>query len=160
MLSTLTDSRQDLLVRVRYLNPLPAPPFPPKLFDIPSDIRRLGEPSYLSQLATSAPLPMLVDAEMGMPLDLNQFDGIWDGDDSALNPASGPAEVDPEDAILLTPATTEEQNKPAPQEVSWMRSGNLFMRKMVGKKGEAKAPARYVLYHRLWGAEQGRVSQG
>jgi RNA polymerase II-associated factor 1 len=86
---------------------------------------------------------MLVDAEMGMPLDLNQFDGVWDGDDSAINPTSGPNEIDPEDAILLTPATTDEV-KPAPTEVSWMRSGNLFMRKMVGKKGEAKAAARYV----------------
>lgn len=80
---------------------------------------------------------MLVDAEMGMPLDLNQFDGVWEGEDSALNPTAGPAEIDPEDAILLTPATTEEA-KPSGVEVSWMRSGNLFMRKMGGKKGEAK----------------------
>ena len=69
------------MVRVRYLNPLPPPPFPPKLFIIPTDINRLGEPSYLDHLAASTPLPMLVDSEMGMPLDLNSYEGIWDGDD-------------------------------------------------------------------------------
>ncbi len=67
---------------MRYLNPLPPPPFPPKLFDIPTDISRLGEPSYLSQLASSTPLPMLVDSEMGMPLNLNEYDGVWEGNDS------------------------------------------------------------------------------
>lgn len=98
---------------------------------------------------------MLVDAEMGMPLDLNQFEGVWDGDDSALNPASGPAEVDPEDAILLAPAASADEAKVVQQEVSWMRSGNLFMRKMVGKKGEAKAPARYVLSYRPRDVDRG-----
>jgi hypothetical protein len=71
----------DLLVRVRYQNPLPAPPFPPKLFSISSDINQLGEPSYLGHLAASIPLPMLVDSEMGMPLDLSSYEGVWDGND-------------------------------------------------------------------------------
>lgn len=70
------------MVRVRYLNPLPPSPFPPKLFNIPTDINRLGEPSYLKHLAAITPLPMLVDSEMGMPLDLNPFDGVWDGNDA------------------------------------------------------------------------------
>jgi hypothetical protein len=83
-------SKLDLLVRVRYMNPLPPPPFPPKLFQIPSDINRLGEPSYLSHLATSAPLPMLVDSEMGMPLDLNEFEGVWDGNDQGELPERAP----------------------------------------------------------------------
>lgn len=63
------------------MNPIPAPPYPPKLLNVPTNIHRLGEPSYLSGLAASTPLPMLVDSEMGMPLDLNAYDGIWDGND-------------------------------------------------------------------------------
>lgn len=73
----------DLLVRVRYLNPLPPPPFPPKLVNIPTNVSRLGDPSYLNDYVATAPLPMLVDAEMGMPLDLNQYDGVWEGNDAS-----------------------------------------------------------------------------
>lgn len=73
--------KSDLLVRVRYLNPLPNPPFPPKLLNVNTNISRLGEPAYLDQLAATTPLPMLVDSEMGMPLDLNVYDGAWDGKD-------------------------------------------------------------------------------
>ncbi len=74
--------RLDLLVKVRFLNPIPPPPFPPKLFDVPTNIHRLGEPAYLDQLASSTLLPMLVDAEMGMALDVNGFDRIWEGNDT------------------------------------------------------------------------------
>jgi len=81
------DRRLDLLVRVRYLNPLPPPPFPPKLFNITTDINRLGEPSYLNHLASSTPLPMLVDSDMGMPLDLNAYEGVWDGNDASESAA-------------------------------------------------------------------------
>lgn len=81
VLWTLTARRQDLLVRVRYLNPIPPPPFPPKLFDVPTNVHRLGEPSYLDHLASTAPFPMLVDSEMGMPLNLNNYDKIWEGKD-------------------------------------------------------------------------------
>lgn len=84
---------------------------------------------------------MLVDAEMGMPLNLNHFEGVWDGDDSDLTPATGPTEVDPEDAILLAPAISED-NKPSGNEVSWMRSGNLFMRKVGTKRREVVDAAR------------------
>lgn len=73
--------KSDLLVRVRYLNPLPNPPFSPKLLNVNTNISRLGEPAYLDQLAATTPLPMLVDSEMGMPLDLNVYDGAWDGKD-------------------------------------------------------------------------------
>ena len=68
-------------MKVRYLNPVPPPPFPPKLLNVTTDINRFGEPSYLNELAASTPLPMLVDSEMGMPLDLNAYDGVWDGND-------------------------------------------------------------------------------
>ena len=81
MLTTFSHRRLDLLLRVRYLNPIPQPPFPPKLFNLSTDINRLGEPSYLDDLAASTPLPMLVDSEMGMPVDLNSCERVWNGDD-------------------------------------------------------------------------------
>ncbi len=80
LLTTLR--RLDLLVRVRYLNPIPPPPLPPKLFTVTTDINRLGDPAYLDDLAASTPLPMLIDSEMGMPLDLNRYEGVWDGNDA------------------------------------------------------------------------------
>ena len=75
------DSRSDLLVRVRYVNPLPGPPFPPKLFSIPTNIHRLGDPAFLDEYAASIPIPMLVDSEMGMPVDLNAHDWMWYADE-------------------------------------------------------------------------------
>lgn len=95
---------------------------------------------------------MLVDAEMGMHLDLNVFDRVWEGDDagkeylatiihhSALNPSVDISQVhDPEDALLLAPITSTGEAagdvKPT-TEVSWMRNSNLFTRKSGTKKKE------------------------
>ncbi|WVR00044.1 hypothetical protein IAU59_007186 [Kwoniella sp. CBS 9459] len=135
--------KSDLLVRVRYLNPVPNPPFPPKLLNISTDINRLGEPSYLDHLAASTPLPMLVDAEMGMPLNLNEFEGIWDGRDQALNPTPDLARVHhPIDVALLAPfkPPTElngDQKPPTTTEVSWMRNNNYLTRKNNARRKDA-----------------------
>ncbi|OCF37974.1 RNA polymerase II-associated factor 1 [Kwoniella heveanensis CBS 569] len=149
--------KSDLLVRVRYLNPVPNPPFPPKLLNISTDINRLGEPSYLDHLSASTPLPMLVDAEMGMPLNLNEFEGIWDGRDQgkpkptvrkaltvvALNPTVDAARVHhPIDVALLAPFNPPtdvngEQKPPATTEVSWMRNNNYLTRKNNARRKEA-----------------------
>ena len=75
-------SKLDLLVRVRFLNPLPPPPFPPKLLKIETNIGRFGDPHYTDALAASTPFPMVVDSEMGMHLDLNRYPGIWEGNDA------------------------------------------------------------------------------
>ena len=77
-------SKIDLLVRVRYSNPLPAPPCPPKLLDIPTNPMRYARPEFLETLANDTPLPMIVDAECGMPLDLGLWECLWtdDGDNS------------------------------------------------------------------------------
>lgn len=92
LLSSLVPS--DLLVRVRYENPLPPPPFPPKLVDIPTSLSRYGKPSYVTQLIRETPYPMMVDAECGMPLDLLTYRGLWDGrgtaGQSAINLSSSP----------------------------------------------------------------------
>ena len=81
---TFFSSKLDLLVRVRYANPLPAPPCPPKLLDIPTNPTRYARPEFLNALADDTPLPMIVDAECGMPLDLGKWDCLWEegADDS------------------------------------------------------------------------------
>ncbi|KAK4688807.1 RNA polymerase II-associated factor 1, partial [Tremellales sp. Uapishka_1] len=140
-------SKLDLLVRVRYLNPLPTPPFPPKLLAVSTDINRLGEPSYLDQLVASTPLPMLVDSEMGMPLDLNAYDGVWDGDDSALNPSFDlERKYHPDDQALFgairLPSTASGMEKPtSTAEVPWMRNSSYITRKNNAKRKEAAEAA-------------------
>ncbi|KAL4252030.1 PAF1 family protein [Abortiporus biennis] len=102
-------SKLDLLVRVRYTNPLPAPPCPPKLLHIPTDPMRYAKPSFLNDIANDTPLPMIVDAECGMPLDLGKFESLWEegGDDSELNPdPNNLPTLDPEDQFLLQDPST------------------------------------------------------
>lgn len=112
-------SKLDLIVRQRYQNPIPPPAFPPLLVDIPVPLPLLiGKPDLVAEYAASLPLPMMIDSEIGMPLDLNAFDGMWTSDTRAntlLNPPratkgaaaaakqSPPAALDPEDAALLEP---------------------------------------------------------
>lgn len=146
----------DLLVRVRFENPLPDPPFPPKLLKIKTDISRLGEPSYLDQLAGSSSLPMLLDAEMGMPIDLNAFEGVWDGNDASLNPTVEQAKLDPADSALLAPlrilaqpangapgTSTPSSLKP---EVSWMRNSSYIQRKETVRRRAAAEAQKCVLW--------------
>ncbi|KAM5537103.1 hypothetical protein V8D89_009249 [Ganoderma adspersum] len=97
-------SKLELLIRVRYSNPLPAPPCPPKLLDIPTDPMRYARPEFLDEIASSTPLPMVVDGELGMPLDLSRWDCLWEenGDDSELNPdPNNLPKLDPKDQFLL-----------------------------------------------------------
>lgn len=84
-ISTLTSlfSKLDLLVRVRYENPLPPPPFPPKLLNIPTHPSRYARFEFASKLADETPFPMIVDADMGMPIDLSKYPGLWDLGDEA-----------------------------------------------------------------------------
>lgn len=77
-------SQLDLLVRVRYNNPLPPPPYPPKLLNIPSDPKRYARIGFTQDLANDTHLPMVADSEMGMPLDLSAFDSLWDGTNELL----------------------------------------------------------------------------
>ncbi|KAF8916190.1 RNA polymerase II-associated [Mucidula mucida] len=100
---SLKKSKLDLLVRVRYSNPLPAPPCPPKLLDIPTNPKRYARPELLNALANQTPLPMIVDAECGMPLDLSKWECLWQegADDSELNPdPDNLPKLDPKDDFL------------------------------------------------------------
>ncbi|KNZ74604.1 RNA polymerase II-associated protein 1 like protein [Termitomyces sp. J132] len=65
---------------------------------------RYARPEFLDALANETPLPMIVDAECGMPLDLGKFECLWEenGDDSELNPdLHNLPPLDPKDAFLL-----------------------------------------------------------
>ena len=73
-----THSKLDLLVKVRYQNPLPAPPCPPKLLNIPTDPKRYTRPEFLDNATNEMLLPMIVDAECGMPLDLGKWEALWE----------------------------------------------------------------------------------
>ncbi|KAF8659869.1 hypothetical protein AX16_001753 [Volvariella volvacea WC 439] len=107
-MSSKKSSKLDLLVRVRYSNPLPPPPCPPKLLDIPTDPLRYGRPEFLNALANDTLLPMIVDAECGMPLDLGLYECLWEenADDSELNPDPlNLPELHPKDKFLLDDAS-------------------------------------------------------
>ncbi|CCM04179.1 uncharacterized protein FIBRA_06341 [Fibroporia radiculosa] len=102
-------SKLDLLIRVRYSNPLPAPPCPPKLLDTPTDPMRYARPEFLDDIAADTPLPMIVDGDLGMPLDLSRWECLWgeNGDDSELNPdPDNPPVLDPKDELLLADPST------------------------------------------------------
>jgi hypothetical protein len=38
---------------------------------------RYAKPEFLNTLASNTPLPMIVDADCGMPLDLAKWDSLW-----------------------------------------------------------------------------------
>ncbi|KAF8239312.1 RNA polymerase II-associated protein [Tricholoma matsutake] len=138
-------SKLDLLVRVRYSNPLPAPPCPPKLVDIPTNPMRYARPEFLDAVANETPLPMIVDAECGMPLDLGKWESLWeeDADDSALNPDSHNLPLlDPKDAdLLIDPTSSSGQYANGPSgangpptplaHVPWLRKTEYISREGV-----------------------------
>ncbi|KAF8074937.1 RNA polymerase II-associated protein [Lyophyllum atratum] len=140
-------SKLDLLVRVRYSNPLPAPPCPPKFLDIPTNPMRYAQPEFLNALANDTPLPMIIDAECGMPLDLGKWESLWeeDADDSGLNPDPlNLPPLDPKDAFLLgdiSAASGSYQNgslhTPATPlaHVPWLRKTEYISREGVQRSG-------------------------
>lgn len=68
---------RDLIERVRYPNPIPIPPFPPKLTQLDNPSTLYAHPDFSQRLANAHPIPTVVDAEAGMPLNLLAFEGIW-----------------------------------------------------------------------------------
>ncbi|KAJ7504164.1 RNA polymerase II-associated protein [Mycena galericulata] len=168
-MSSKKNSKLDLLVRVRYSNPLPAPPCPPKLLDIPTNPIRYARPEFLNAVANDVPLPMIVDAECGMPLDLGKWESLWlDEDDNSsgdnkmrwkqldaeLNPdANNLPVLDPEDAALLAelaPSSASFNGQlasgpstPLPANVPWLRKTEYISREGVQRSG-AQEPKHVV----------------
>ncbi|KAF8518949.1 RNA polymerase II-associated [Hysterangium stoloniferum] len=165
-MSGFKKSKLDLLVRVRYNNPLPSPPFPPKLVKIPTNPSRYARPEFTAELAYEAPLPMVIDAECGMPLDLGKWECLWEenADKSALNPSSlNKPELDPEDQFLVSDnfampgqlsngqlPGTPSMNSPGPStaHVPWLRKTEYISREGMHKSQssqEAKAANDVVI---------------
>ncbi|KDN37654.1 hypothetical protein K437DRAFT_259709 [Tilletiaria anomala UBC 951] len=109
---------RDLIERVRYPNPIPLPPYPPKLTKVETPSSRYADGPetqgnvggnaglrFTSRLAQANSLPVVVDAEEGMPLDLNLFSGAWTGNLKAVAPhdliSAEALNLDPEDEFLL-----------------------------------------------------------
>ena len=57
---------------------------PPKLLDIPTNPMRYARPEFLNTLANDTPPPMIMDAECGMPLDLEKWESLWEEDADEL----------------------------------------------------------------------------
>ncbi|SNX87022.1 related to DNA-directed RNA polymerase II regulator [Melanopsichium pennsylvanicum] len=98
-------SKRELIDRVRYPNPIPLPPYPPKLVNIPTEPSRYANPHFADRLASQQPIPMIVDVHAGMPIDLANFQNLWEGDLSeVVVPASATLDaqdIDDADAFLL-----------------------------------------------------------
>ena len=78
---------QDYIARIRYSNALPAPSMPPKLVDIPNPgLSQYLHPNFTARIVREQPINIEADAELGMPLDLVGLPGIFDGDESGMNP--------------------------------------------------------------------------
>ncbi|GAA5985689.1 hypothetical protein JCM5350_007458 [Sporobolomyces pararoseus] len=107
-------SKQDLLVRVRYQNPLPPPPFPPRLLHVGTSPARYASYEFLNPLQSERELPMILDGELGLPLEYGKSrdgnaveTGYWLGNREVIAPRNAvPQPLADEDAFLLEePAT-------------------------------------------------------
>ena len=98
-------TRSDLVERVRYPNPLPELPYAPKLVHIPAPQANYASPVYAQRIAESQQLPVAVDAEAGMPLDLARMESLWLADARGAVTTSYPldeAQLHDDDAFLLS----------------------------------------------------------
>ncbi|KZF22715.1 Paf1-domain-containing protein [Xylona heveae TC161] len=100
---------QDYIARIRYSNTLPPPPNPPKLLELPNTGLANGHytaAGFATRLSREQPLNIEADAELGMPIDLVGMPGVFDGDESAIQPSSHPPPLHPHDRALLRPLAT------------------------------------------------------
>lgn len=126
-------TRSDLVERVRYPNPLPELPYAPKLVHIPAPQANYASPVYAQRIAESQQLPVAVDAEAGMPLDLARMESLWLADARGAVTTSYPldeAQLHDDDAFLLSDDVAArapgviEGAAPAPAQpadVTWLR---------------------------------------
>jgi len=113
---------------------------------------RYAKPEFLNALANETPLPMIVDAECGMPLDLGKWECLWEeaADDSSLNPdKENLPEFDPKDDFLLADPSSSTgvypingsqsgsiNGHPTPlAHVPWLRKTEYISREGVQKTG-------------------------
>ncbi|GAA5933392.1 uncharacterized protein JCM15063_001303 [Sporobolomyces koalae] len=113
-MSSSKASKQDLLVRVRYQNPLPPPPFPPRLLHVPTTPARYASYAFLNPLQSERELPMILDGELGLPLEYGKSRSTsaveaeyWLGNRDIIAPRKTvPQPLADEDAFLFEEPTT------------------------------------------------------
>ena len=93
--------RQEYILRVRYQNTLPPPPFEPKFLKLPDFSSKYTSATFMSTLVQEQQPTMEIDAELGMPLDLSRVPGVFEGDDSLLYAPEVPQQLDPRDKRLM-----------------------------------------------------------
>ncbi|PKI84194.1 hypothetical protein MVES1_002338 [Malassezia vespertilionis] len=97
--------KRDLVERVRYPNPIPDLPFAPKLIRVAAPEPNYTSPVYAQRIAESQQLPVAVDAEAGMPLDLARIEYLWLENGKLPAGATDALDMDaldPDDAFLLS----------------------------------------------------------
>ncbi|WFD43450.1 hypothetical protein MPSI1_002112 [Malassezia psittaci] len=149
--------QRDLIERVRYPNPLPDLPYAPKLIRIAPPQPNYESPVFLQRVAESQQLPVAVDAEAGMELDLAKIENLWLEDSSAA--VTSNFELDEsllheEDAFLLSdelsarpPRVLEENAAPIaqPSDVTWLRRTEyLGAEQRKQRQAENKANAQPI----------------
>ncbi|WFC99357.1 hypothetical protein MYAM1_002101 [Malassezia yamatoensis] len=149
--------QRDLIERVRYPNPLPDLPYAPKLIRIAPPQPNYESPVFLQRVAESQQLPVAVDAEAGMELDLAKIENLWLEDSSAAfttNFELDHSQLHEEDAFLLSdelsarpPRVLEENAVPIaqPSDVTWLRRTEyLGAEQRKQRQAENKASANPI----------------
>lgn len=72
--------RQEYIVKIRYQNPLPPPPFPPKFLKIQMNLDDFTSPTFASNLIHTDQLNLDFDHELCMPLELSDHLNIFLGE--------------------------------------------------------------------------------
>lgn len=152
LLATMAGARagyhQDYIARIRHSNALPAPPFPPKLLEIPNTGLASGQytaGNYAARLAREQPLNVDVDVFGGMEINLVGLKGAFEGDDHGVYFEEHPPPVDPADRFLLRPLATIGKPTSINSGVSFLRrteyiSSQQSVNKQADTKNALRAP--------------------
>lgn len=139
--------RQDYILRVRYQNTLPPPPFEPKFVKLPDYSSKYTSATFMSTLVQEQPPTLEIDPELGMPLDLSRVPGVFEGDDSLLYAPEVPQELDPRDRRLLKSADGTPHGGAPLKDVAYLRrtqyiSSELSLSNSKGQQRQKEAAAR------------------
>ncbi|CAD6913883.1 unnamed protein product [Tilletia controversa] len=157
----MSSRKRDLIERVKYPNPLPLPPYPPKLLNIPLAPERYANPAFGHRLASELPIPLLADAEAGIHIDLpGTFPGIWLNDPStytlpssstststAAPPEINLGEIDQTDAFLLQDFSLSLQQQSSAPATALPPSLDAGALKGAAGAGSSAATAAAVAHH-------------
>ncbi|KAK0552977.1 hypothetical protein OC846_002700 [Tilletia horrida] len=151
----MSSRKRDTIDRVKFVNPLPLPPYPAKLVNTPLLPERYGHPSFAKRLASEIPIPLLYDAEAGIHPDIaGAVPGIWLQDSSTFDlPISVPApadvnlnDIDATDAFLLQDFSLALQQQPGP---SASAAAGLEVGSVKGSAASSSAATAAAVAHHI-----------